>query len=300
MTIRVIENFRALFYAPFYAAEAIGAYAAEGVEVERLPSPSPDHAAASLVSGAADVMWGGPLRVLGAHDRDPASDLVCFADAVIRDPFFLIGRTPRPAFAMADLARLRFAVVTEVPTPWICLADDLRRAGLDPAALSPAQGGSMAQNAEALRQGRLDAVQLFQPYAEELLSSGAGHLWYAAANRGLTAYTTLVTRRPTLLARRDELQRLTRALRRALDWLAAAGRDEIAGRLAPMFPSVPGPLLAAAVTRYRGLGLYAATPVIARDGVQRLKAAMLAAGTIRRDIPWEEIVDTTVAAEACT
>ena len=36
----------------------------------------------------------------------------------------------------------------------------------------------------------LDAVQVFQPYAEELLASGAGHLWYAAADRGLTAYTT--------------------------------------------------------------------------------------------------------------
>lgn len=31
--ITLSENFRALFYAPFYAAHAIGAYAAEGVEV---------------------------------------------------------------------------------------------------------------------------------------------------------------------------------------------------------------------------------------------------------------------------
>ena len=53
----------------------------------------------------------------------------------------------------------------------------------------------MAENAVALRTGKLDAVQLFQPYAEELIASGAGHVWNAAASRGLTAYTTLVTRR---------------------------------------------------------------------------------------------------------
>ena len=41
-------------------------------------------------------------------------------------------------------------------------------------------------------------MQLFQPYAEDLLASGAGHLWYAAANRGLTAYTTLDTRRAVM------------------------------------------------------------------------------------------------------
>ena len=33
MPIVLTENFRALFYAPFYAAHAIGAYAAEGVDV---------------------------------------------------------------------------------------------------------------------------------------------------------------------------------------------------------------------------------------------------------------------------
>ena len=33
----------------------------------------------------------------------------------------------------------------------------------------------------ALRHGELDVVQLFEPYAEELIDSGDGHVWYAAA-----------------------------------------------------------------------------------------------------------------------
>ena len=64
--------------------------------------------------------------------------------------------------------------------------------------LNRVSGPGMADNAAALRAGSLDAVQLFQPYAEELIASGAGHVWYAAADRGLTAYTALVTRRPLL------------------------------------------------------------------------------------------------------
>lgn len=39
MAIQLSENFRALFYAPFYAAHAIGAYHAEGVDVTLLASP---------------------------------------------------------------------------------------------------------------------------------------------------------------------------------------------------------------------------------------------------------------------
>ena len=62
MAIRLSENFRALFYAPFYAAHAIGAYRSEGVEVTLLSSPDPERTAAALRAGDVDVMWGGPLR----------------------------------------------------------------------------------------------------------------------------------------------------------------------------------------------------------------------------------------------
>ena len=232
MPIVLTENFRALFYAPFYAAHAIGAYAAEGVEVTLRASPDPAGSAAALHAGAADVMWGGPLRVLLTHASDPASDVVCFCDVVQRDPFFIVGRTANPGFHFADLRGLRFASVAEVPTPWLCLQDDLRRAGVDPAGLARISGPSMAENAVALRAGTLDAVQLFQPYAEDLLISGAGHLWYAAASRGLTAYTTLVTRRPVIAARRAEILAMVRAMRRTLRWIAATGAADIAARVA--------------------------------------------------------------------
>src|ERR1700756_4621235 len=98
MPIRLSENFRALFYAPFYAAHAIGAYVAEDVEVQLMHSADPAHAAAALRRGEVDVMWGGPLRVLLTHAQDPTADSVCFCDVIARDPFFIIGRTPRPKF----------------------------------------------------------------------------------------------------------------------------------------------------------------------------------------------------------
>src|ERR1700709_1864568 len=170
--ITLSENFRALFYTPFYAAHATGAFAKEGVDVEFRLSSDPNLTAAALLSGEIEVMWGGPLRVLMTHDADPASDVVCFCDVVARDPFFVIGREPRPSFRPADLTTVRIGTVSEVPTPWLCLQDDIRRDGVDPAAVSRVTDATMATNADALRTGALDAVQVFQPYAEELLASG--------------------------------------------------------------------------------------------------------------------------------
>jgi NitT/TauT family transport system substrate-binding protein len=292
------ENFRALFYAPFYAAYATGAFRDAGVEVALRPSPDPPAAARALRSGEVDVMWGGPLRVMIVHDSEPDADLVCFADVVARDPFFVIGARPRPDFRLADLAKVRFASVSEVPTPWICLADDLRRAGVDPDRLDRVSGPSMADNAAAIRAGALDAAQLFQPYAEELFASGRGHLWYAAATRGLTAYTTLVTRRPTLEQRADDLLKMTQGLHRTLGWFAATPAVEIARALKSYFPDVAEPIFAAAIDRYRKLGLWGPDPVIRREGYDRLHAAMRAAGTLKRDIPYELCVDTSLAERA--
>jgi NitT/TauT family transport system substrate-binding protein len=298
MPIRLSENFRALFYAPFYAAEATGHFRDAGVEVALRPSTDPAAAQRALMAREVDVMWGGPLRVMNNHHADPDSPLVCFCDVVARDPFFVIGRTPRPGFALADLVGARLATVSEVPTPWVCLQDDLRRAGIDPGAIVRVIDRTMAENEMALGAGTVDAVQLFQPYAERLVRSGAGHVWYAAATRGLTAYTTLVTRRDVIAGRRDELLGMTRALHRTLGWFDATPAAEIAALLSPYFPDVPVDLFAQCIERYRGLRLWATDPVIRREGYDRLHAAMRSAGMLTRDVPFEACVDTGLAEAA--
>lgn len=293
--IRLSENFRALFYSPFYAAEATGAFRDAGVEVTLIDSPAPGAAVEALKAGEVDVMWGGPLRVMISHHEDPTSDLVCFCDVVARDPFLLIGNRPRPDFKLADLAGTTFATVSEVPTPWVCLQEDIRQAGLDPDKLARVADKTMAENEAALAAGKLELAQLFQPYAERLIASGKGHVWHAAAKRGRTAYTTLVTRRSVLTERADELTRMVRAFHRTLGWFAATPASEIATTLAKYFPDVPSLLYAQCIERYRDLDLWATDPVIRREGYDRLHKAMRSAGTLRHDIPFEAVVDTRMA-----
>src|SRR5436309_13996300 len=120
MRIKLAENFRAVFYAPFYATHALGFFAREGVEIELISSSSPGYGVSALLDGSVDITWGGPMRVMQAREQHPASPLVCFCEVVSRDPFYLVGIN-RPGFQLADLISLRFAAVSEVPTPWMCL-----------------------------------------------------------------------------------------------------------------------------------------------------------------------------------
>src|ERR1700761_3713099 len=121
LRVKLSENFRAVFYAPFYATHALGFYVSEGVAVDLLDSTTPGAAAAGLLDGSIDLAWGGPMRGMKARDLDAGSPLLCFCEVVARDPFFLVGRGEPSQFRFADLPALRVAAVSEVPTPWLCL-----------------------------------------------------------------------------------------------------------------------------------------------------------------------------------
>jgi len=297
MPITLQENLRGLLYAPYYAALALGAYRDEGLEIAFVSAPAPSQAPVGLFAGTVDVAWGGPMRVMQMYETRPDSDLVCFGEVVTRDPFLLVGREPHPGFALADLYGKRVATVSEVPTPWLCLQEDLRRAGLDPDALPRIADRTMAENVVALRQGEVDVVQLFEPFAEELIAAGAGHLWHAAADRGPTAYTSFYARRSVLAARRDEMKKLVRGLYRTQKWLHAQPPEALADAVQSFFPRVPPTLLRGAVARYHALGIWGRNPIMPRVGYDRLKAGLISGSFVREGAPFESAVDNSLAEE---
>jgi NitT/TauT family transport system substrate-binding protein len=278
MAIVLQESLRGLFYAPYYAALSLGAYAQEGVEVRFVAAADCGAAPDGLFAGTADVAWGGPMRVNQLYGQRADCDLVCFGEAVTRDPFLLIGREKRADFALTDLATARIATVSEVPTPWLCLQHDLRLAGIDPASLDRVADRGMADNMAALRAGSVDAVQLFEPLAEELIADGSGHLWYAAANRGPCSYTTFYARRGVIAAKRDEFRLLVRGLYRTQKWLHAQPAAAIAEAVQGYFPAVPHARLARALRRYQALGIWGRSPILPRDGYERLKDGLISGG----------------------
>src|SRR4029077_13161535 len=127
-------------------------------------------------------------------------------------------------FRLVDLAGLRFASTAEVPTPWLCLEEDLREAGVDPARLDRIIGRTMPENVAALANGSLDVAQLFEPFVEEAVAGG-GHVWLAAGARGRTSYTVFVPNRPRLEKDPEPFARMVRAVYKTQRWVAAASPE---------------------------------------------------------------------------
>ena len=295
MAINLCESFRAMFYTPFYLPFALGTYEAEGVDVTLSTSPSLDTVAEQLRDGIADVYWGGPMRIMVMRDRIREPEIIGFSEAITRDPFFLIGKTPNPSFDLRDLLDIRFASVSEVPTPWMCLQEDLRRAGIDPASLNRNPDRSMPENVEALANDKADVIQLFQPFAEQVLSSGAGHLWYAQAARGYCTYTTLYATKDMIASQPDDMHRMTRAMYRCQKWIHAVQPSEIASAVAEFFPDISADILSAAAARYVELGVWGKDPHLPREGFERLRDSLVSGGLISIRPEFEDCVENQFA-----
>jgi NitT/TauT family transport system substrate-binding protein len=296
MALTLLENFRAVFYTPFYAAFALNAFEAEGVEVKRLMGTTPAETAQALLKGQADVAWGGPIRLLLANNQQPDNDLVIICEVIRRDPFFLVGREPKPDWQLRDLLQVRLGSVCEVPTPWLCLQHDLRLAGFDPTQVERIPDRSMPDNLAALSAGDIDVMQAFEPFVEQAVEAG-GHIWYAAASRGLTAYTSLYTTRQCLARDPESLLRLTRAIYRTQQWIATHSAAELATCVAAFFPDLSRPTLTAALQRYMTLRLWNRTPMLRPEGLAWLDAACRSGGYIQHSVPYDRCVDMRFAAQ---
>jgi NitT/TauT family transport system substrate-binding protein len=289
MPIKLSENFRAVFYAPFYAAIALGHHAREGADVELIASPAPGAAAASLADGSIDVSWGGPMRVMKARDQGDSS-LVAFCDVVRGDPFYLVGRKQGGPFSLAQLAGTRFASVSEVPTPWLCLQHDLREAGADPASLDRISDRTMADNLEALRQGTIDVAQMFEPYVTVAVREGVGEILHAASTRGPTAYTTFLATRDSVQRNRAGFAALTRGIAATQSWISEHTGEQLAAVVQPYYPDVAPRDLAIALTRYKAAGIWATDTTVSRSGFDRLALSLQSGGFIARLPDYDDCV----------
>lgn len=292
MQIALAENFRALFYAPFYACLQLGFFRRAGLDLRLKPSPAPGAGIADMVTGSTHVVWGGPLRVLKNRDTQPLTgqSLVAFGEVAARDPFFLVGRPSLKDVGLQSLPRLSLASVTEVDTPWLCLQHDLRKAGVDPASVQRLSGASMAENLQRLESGAVDLIQVFEPYVAMAEICGAGVPLHAAHARGLTAYTTFISTEENIARHEQAFRAMSAAIEAFSPWLAAEGVTELARVVQDFYPGLNSLLLERSLERYRAADLWSCRTAVSREGFDRLAQSMVSGGYIKSLTPYEQCV----------
>jgi NitT/TauT family transport system substrate-binding protein len=294
MILTLAENFRAIFYTPFYLLKALGLAEQVGLDLRWLPPGSPGGAIDAIKNGTVDLTWGGPMRVMKDHDTTPSNgqSLLCFGEVVARDPFFLLGKKKLGRFELAQLRQLRLAQVSEVPTPWLCLQADLRDLGLNVSEIEDAltRGLSMPEQIQALKAGTVDVAQLFEPLASELLCDPNYQILYAAHTRGPTVYTTLICSRDGWEKNQLAFTVLREVLGTLQQWMHTQTPATLASHVQSFFPELSPQHLESALTRYLNNEVWAKSPEMSKPGFDRLSYSLQSGGFIRTQIDFASCI----------
>ena len=290
--LRLMETFRTVFYTPIYVSVAGGFLEQEGLDVTFSTSPSQfPHPLSALKHGAADIVQSGIMRCIIALDWGAETAPQHFAEINARDGFFVLSREPQPNFSWD---RLRGASVIPVgfsPMPWASFQYAMRNNGVDPGGLNLLMGLSLDDAVAAFREGRADFIHLPQPAAEQLIADGTAHPAVALGpENGHMAYSSFAATREFLARRPDTVRRFVAGFAKALEWLNAAGPEEIARAISSFFPDVPLELLSRAVERLQTQGTWPSTPALEQPEFERLQDALMAAGLVREHQPYELVV----------
>ena len=290
--LRLMETFRTVFYTPIYVSVAGGFLEQEGLDVTFSTSPSQfPHPLSALKHGAADIVQSGIMRCIIALDWGAETAPQHFAEINARDGFFVLSREPQPNFSWD---RLRGASVIPVgfsPMPWASFQYAMRNNGVDPGGLNLLMGLSLDDAVAAFRDGRADFIHLPQPAAEQLIADGTAHPAVALGpENGHMAYSSFAATREFLARRPDTVRRFVAGFAKALEWLNAAGPEEIAPAISSFFPDVPLELLSRAVERLQTQGTWPSTPALEQPEFERLQDALMAAGLVREHQEYGAVV----------
>jgi NitT/TauT family transport system substrate-binding protein len=198
------------------------------------------------------------------------------------------------SFSLQELAHLRLSLVSEVPTPWMCLQADLRDLGLNIEQLELSgqlkRGWTMAEQIHALDTQDIDVIQLFEPFVSEVLKSGRHNILYAAYSRGPTVYTAFICSQEGFAKKRAEFAQLNEVLGTLQTWLHTHSARDIAHIVQPYFAEFELDVLTSAIDRYLQNQVWAATPEISRAGFDRLADSLHSGGFIQTRILYESCI----------
>ncbi len=298
--VRVCEVTHSIFYAPQYAAIALGYFADEGIEIELSNGQGADAVMAAVLSGNIDVGFAGPEASIYVYNEGNTDYTQVFAQITQRDGSFLIGRENDDNFIWDKVKGKVVLPGRKGGVPYMTLEHVLRENGVDPAADTTLDNSvQYAMMTAAFTGGTGDYVTAFEPTASMLEQQGQGYIVASVGEAsGDIPYTAYFAKKSYIEENSDLIQRFTNAVYRGQQWVATHTAAEIAAVVADQFPDTELALLEKSVKSYQSIDAWNTTPVMGKAGFDRLQSVMTEAGELAKTADYDKVVNNTFAEQA--
>ena len=294
--VRVSEVTHSVFYAPQYAAMALGFFADEGLEIDLMNGGGADKVMTSVLTGEVDIGLAGPeacIYVLLEGRKDAPR---VFAQLTQCDGSFIVGRQAED-FAWQNLRGKTFLGGRMGGLPEMTLEYVMRKNGVIPhedATVDTSVQFNMM--AGAFVGGEADYVALFEPTATEVELAGQGVVLCSIGEQsGEIPYTADFAAQSYLTENADTVLRFTRAIARGQEWVYAHTDRELAEAIVGYFPDTSVEVLEKVAARYKGIRAWKETPDMKQEALERLETVMEQAGELSQRVAYEALVENEFA-----
>lgn len=295
--VKVAEVTHSIFYAPQYVALEKGFFQDEGLEVEVTTVPGGDKTMTALLSGGVDIALVGSETSIYVYAQDAKDKVINFAQLTQTDGTFLVSREKIDNFSWDQLKGSTFLGQRKGGMPQMVGEFVLKEHGIDPQSdLELIQNVDFANIAPAFSSGTGDFVQLFEPTASLFEKEGKGHIVASFGKEsGHVPYTTFMTKESTMKENDEMVEKFTRAIYKAQQWVESHSAKEVAEAIKSQFPDTDVDLIATVVDRYKSQGSYATNPILDEEEWNNLQDIMDEAGELPEHIDHETLVNTKIA-----
>ncbi len=295
--VRVCEVTHSIFYAPQYAAIALGFFEEQGIEIELSNGQGADAVMAAVLSGNMDIGFAGPEASIYVYNEGKQDYTQVFAQITRRDGSFLIARQPMEDFAWTDLRGTTVLPGRKGGVPYMTLEYVLRQNGLNPAAdLTLDNSVQFSMMTAAFTGGTGDFVTAFEPTASMLQQEGKGYIVASVGEAaGDIPFTAYFAKKSYIEENADLIQRFTDAVYKGQQWVATHTDAEVAQAVASFFTDTSLDLLTASVASYRAIDAWNTDPVMTEESFNRLQTVMTEAGELTKTADFDKVVNNTFA-----
>ncbi|MGM7682207.1 ABC transporter substrate-binding protein [Cytobacillus sp. Hm23] len=295
--LRVAEVTHSIFFAPQYVAFSEGFFEKEGLEVELTTTWGGDKTMTTLLSDGADIALVGSETTIYVHAQDANDPVINFAQLTQTDGTFLVSRNNIDNFSWDQLKGSTFLGQRKGGMPQMVGEFVLKNQGIDPHKdLDLIQNIEFANIASAFAAGTGDYVQLFEPTASIFEQEGTGYIIASFGKEsGYVPYTTFMAKSSFMEENIDAIEKFTRAIYQAQQWVDSHDAAEIAQSIHTFFEDTSIELIETVVDRYKSQGSYATNPILDATEWNNLQDIMDEAGELPLRVDHETLVNTDIA-----
>lgn len=295
--IKLAEVTRSVFYTPQYVALEKGFFEEEGLAVDLQTTWGGDKTMTALLSDHADIALVGAETSIYVYAQDASDPVINFAQLTQTDGTFLVAKERIDNFQWEDLKGEKFLGQRKGGMPQMVGEFVLKKHDIDPHQdLELTQNVEFANIPSAFASGDYQFVQLFEPTASVFEKENNGYVIASFGEEsGLIPYTVFMAKDSFMKENEATIEKFTRAIYKAQQWVAETDAEEIAKVVQPYFDDTELDILASSIARYKEQNSYALDPILTEEAWNNLLDIMEEAGELPKQVPYETLVNTAIA-----